>query len=44
MDIKVLSAILGRAQTSSMLNLYAYALPDHQKPGMEKMSAFYVAY
>jgi integrase len=41
MDIKVLSSILGHAQASTTLNLYAHALPDHKKTSMEKMSAFY---
>lgn len=41
MDIKVLSAILGHAQTSTTLNLYAHALPDHKKDSMDKMGAFY---
>ena len=41
MDIKVLSSILGHAQASTTLNLYAHALPDHKKTSMEKMGAFY---
>ena len=41
MDIKVLSSILGHAQASTTLNLYAHALPDHKKLSMEKMSVFY---
>ena len=41
MDIKVLSSILGHAQASTTLNLYAHALPDHKKTSMDKMSAFY---
>jgi integrase len=41
MDIKVLSSILGHAQASTTLNLYAHALPDHKKQSMEKMSSFY---
>lgn len=41
MDIKVLSAILGHAQASTTLNLYAHALPDHKKDSMDKMGAFY---
>lgn len=41
MDIKVLSSILGHAQASTTLNLYAHALPDHKKRSMEKMSLFY---
>jgi integrase len=41
MDIKVLSSILGHAQASTTLNLYAHALPDHKKASMEKMSNFY---
>lgn len=41
MDIKVLSSILGHAQASTTLNLYAHALPDHKKNSMEKMGAFY---
>lgn len=41
MDIKVLSAILGHAQASTTLNLYAHALPDHKKSSMERMGAFY---
>ena len=41
MDIKVLSSILGHAQASTTLNLYAHALPDHKKHSMEKMSSFY---
>ncbi len=41
MDVKVLSSILGHAQASTTLNLYAHALPDHKRKSMEKMSAFY---
>lgn len=41
MDIKVLSSILGHAQASTTLNLYAHALPDHKKMSMDKMSSFY---
>ncbi len=41
MDIKVLSSILGHAQASTTLNLYAHALPDHKKTSMEKMAVFY---
>ena len=41
MDIKVLSSILGHAQASTTLNLYAHALPDHKKRSMEKMDSFY---
>ena len=41
MDIKVLSSILGHAQASTTLNLYAHTLPDHKKQSMEKMSFFY---
>ena len=41
MDIKVLSSILGHAQASTTLNLYAHALPDHKRQCMEKMSSFY---
>ena len=41
MDIKVLSSILGHAQASTTLNLYAHALPDHKRQSMEKMGAFY---
>lgn len=41
MDIKVLSSILGHAQASTTLNLYAHALPDHKKQSMDKMAAFY---
>ena len=41
MDIKVLSSILGQAQASTTLNLYAHALPDHKRQRMEKMSVFY---
>ena len=41
MDIKVLSSILGHAQASTTLNLYAHALPDHKRQSMEKMSYFY---
>ena len=37
MDIKVLSSILGHAQASTTLNLYAHALPDHKRVSMEKM-------
>lgn len=43
MDIKVLSSILGHAQASTTLNLYAHALPDHKRQSMEKMSSFYGA-
>ena len=41
MDIKVLSSILGHAQASTTLNLYAHALPDHKRDSMEKMRSFY---
>ena len=41
MDIKVLSSILGHAQASTTLNLYAHALPDHKRQSMEKMSSYY---
>ena len=41
MDIKVLSSILGHAQASTTLNLYAHALPNHKKISMDKMGAFY---
>ena len=41
MDIKVLSSILGHAQASTTLNLYAHALPDHKRQSMDKMAAFY---
>ena len=41
MDIKVLSSILGHAQASTTLGLYAHALPDHKRHSMEKMSSFY---
>ena len=41
MDIKVLSSILGHAQASTTLNLYAHALPDHKRQSMEKMGFFY---
>ena len=41
MDITVLSSILGHAQASTTLNLYAHALPDHKKTSMEKMGSFY---
>lgn len=41
MDIKVLSSILGHAQASTTLNLYAHALPDHKRDSMEKMRNFY---
>ena len=41
MDIKVLASILGHAQASTTLNLYAHALPDHKKQSMDKMAAFY---
>ena len=41
MDIKVLSSILGHAQASTTLNLYAHALPDHKRVSMEKMGEFY---
>lgn len=44
MDIKVLSAILGHAQASKTLNLYAHALPDHRKDSMNKMSGHYCGY
>ena len=40
-DVKVLSSILGHAQASTTLNLYAHALPDHKKISMEKMGVFY---
>jgi integrase len=36
MDVKVLSSILGHAQASITLNLYAHALPDHKRQSMEK--------
>lgn len=41
MDIKVLSSILGHAQASTTLNLYAHALADHRKLSMDKMSEYY---
>ena len=41
MDIKVLSSILGHAQASTTLNLYAHALPDYKRQSMEKMNIFY---
>ena len=41
MDVKVLSSILGHAQASTTLNLYAHALPDHKWASMEKMSGYY---
>lgn len=41
MDIKVLSSILGHAQASTTLNLYAHALPDHKRVSMEKMGKYY---
>lgn len=41
MDIKVLSSILGHAQASTTLNLYAHALPNHKRQSMEKMGSFY---
>lgn len=41
MDVKVLSTILGHAQASTTLNLYAHALPDHKRVSMEKMRSFY---
>lgn len=41
MDIKVLSSILGHAQASTTLNLYAHALPDHKRKSMDKMDSFY---
>ena len=44
MDIKVLSTILGHAQASTTLNLYAHALPDHKKDSMEKMRGHYKGY
>ena len=40
MDIKVLSSILGHAQASTTLNLYAHALPDHKRQSMEKNEFF----
>ena len=43
MDVKVLSTILGHAQASTTLNLYAHALPDHKRVSMEKMRSFYGA-
>ena len=43
MDVKVLSSILGHAQASTTLNLYAHALPDHKRDSMEKMRSFYGA-
>lgn len=36
MDIKVLSSILGHAQASTTLNLYAHALPDHKKSAWKR--------
>lgn len=41
MDIKVLSAILGHAQTSTTLNKYGHALPEHVKISMDKMKELY---
>lgn len=43
MDVKVLSSILGHAQASTTLNLYAHALPDHKRISMAKMSDYYNA-
>ena len=42
MDIKVLSSILGHAQASTTLNLYAHALANHRKMSMDKMSEYYI--
>lgn len=41
MDIKVLSTILGHAQASTTLNLYAHALPNYKKDSMDKMRGHY---
>lgn len=43
MDIKVLSSLLGHAQPSTTLNLYAHALPDHKRASMKKMSGYYTS-
>ena len=40
-DIKVLSSILGHANASTTLNLYAHALPDHKKLSMEKLAKLF---
>ncbi len=40
-DVKVLSSVLGHAQASTTLNLYAHALPDHKRTSMDKMRGFY---
>lgn len=39
MDVKSLSSILGHAQNSTILNLYAYVLPKHKQASMEKCAA-----
>lgn len=41
MDIKLLPAILGHAQTSTALNRYGHALPEHVKASMDKMKPAY---
>lgn len=43
MDIKVLSEILGHAQTSTTLNRYGHALPEHVKSSMDKMKSVYAS-
>lgn len=43
MDIKVLSDILGHAQTSTTLNKYGHALPEHVKLSMDKMKDLYAS-
>lgn len=37
MDIATLSSLLGHAQTSTTLNKYGHALPNHKRSSMEKM-------
>jgi integrase len=37
LDVKVVSDILGHADASTTLNMYAHALPDHKRASMNKL-------
>lgn len=41
MDIKTLSEILGHANVTITLNLYAHSLPEHKKKQMDKFNTLY---
>jgi len=43
MDVNVLASILGHADPSVTLKVYAHALPDHKKESMDKMECYYNA-